>query len=127
MPEKSMDAISVEVHHLQEGQRRIVDSIDKLSGKMDHFAEAMIQLVRHSEKIQNALDRIQHLEAESEKRSEVAARGDAVMSALPWAIPLVFGIVFGYIGYVHSVASDHSDKIEQLRLDHAENHPRTTR
>lgn len=68
--EPNVNAMAVEIQHLQEGQRSIINSLDRLGGKVDGVVDALTSLVRLTEKHDALNDRVKKIEEYVVRRKE---------------------------------------------------------
>lgn len=95
--EPNVNAMAVEIQHLQEGQRSIITSVDRLGGKIDGVVDALTSLVRLTEKHDALNDRVTKIEEFIVRRKEetdpVITEGRAYMrvASVVGSIALVVG------------------------------------
>lgn len=97
--EKSIGVVSVEIEHLQEGQKRIEDGLGSLAGKVDTVASALGDLIRFTEKHDALSLRVTNLEIESRSRADIANRGKAYMDVTKFLVPVTLAAVLTFFGW----------------------------
>lgn len=68
--EPNVHGMAVEIQHLQEGQRSIITSLDRLGSKVDGVVDALTSLVRLTEKHDALNDRVKKIEEYIIRRKE---------------------------------------------------------
>lgn len=130
--EPNVNAMAVEIQHLQEGQRSIINSLDRLGGKVDGVVDALTSLVRLTEKHDALNDRVKKIEDYVVRRKEetdpVIAEGRAYMRVGSVVGSLVVivggGFITWLVGQVESTKNEIAE-VHQIvaRVEaHHENH-----